>query len=343
MSVATRHTLVSAASITLTDVASLAHLPSRDRDGQGACGHQQHGKFNGQSAAVARLGNVSCSGLVIRCGLGAGGRFVVSRGLVVRRGSGFFRIDVFKRHACYGRILRFLVERAIVGFYEFNGENIVARLGGGLAVGRNLVFIAEDLVNGVGISPVRHARVLLAHAETLAGYVANLALRTLNGEKALVFARAIRGNVRRYGYVGIILDLANADVEDLELEFLRLRCDVAALLNDLCEGEGIGGRLLAGNEVDVLVEIQEALSLLGAVVLDEVDGRTLAIDGDGVRQVEIVADGGVVEDCRNVFYVGVLGVDFGSVDREVAFATRGVFAVERDVCVAANDQVAARP
>ena len=78
-------------------------------------------------------------------------------------------------------------------------------------------------------------------------------------------------------------------------------------------------------------------------MLDEVDGRTLAIDGDGVRQVEIVADGGVVEDCRNVFYVGVLGVDFGSVDREVAIAARGVFAVERDVCVAANDQVAARP
>ncbi len=197
MSAATRHTLVSAASITLANVVSLAHLPSRDRDGQGACGHQQHGKFNGQSAAVARLGNVSCGGLVIRCGLGAGGRFVVSRGLVVRGGSGFFRIDIFKRHACYGRILRFLVERAVVGFYKLNRENIIARLGGGLAVGRNLVFMAEDLVNGVGISPVRHARVLLAHAETLAGYVANLALRTLNGEKALVFARAIRGNGRR--------------------------------------------------------------------------------------------------------------------------------------------------
>lgn len=197
--------------------------------------------------------------------------------------------------------MRFLVERAVVGFYEFNGENIVAKLGGGLAVGRYLVFIAEDLVNGVGISPVRHARVLLAHAEALAGYVANLALRTLNGEKALVFARAIRGNVRRYGYVGIILDLVNADVEDLELEFLRLRRDVAALLNDLCEGEGIGGRLLAGNEVDVLVEIQEALSLLGAVVLDEIDGRTLAIDGDGGRQVEIVADGGVVEKIAGMF------------------------------------------
>lgn len=343
MSVATRHTLVSAASITLANVVSLAYLLGRDRDGQGACGHQQHGKFNGQSAAIARLGNISCGGLVIRCGLGAGGRFVVGRGLVVRGGSGLFRIDIFKRHARYGRILRFLVERAVVGFYEFNGENIVAKLGGGLAVGRYLVFIAEDLVNGVGISPVRHARVLLAHAEALAGYVANLALRTLNGEKALVFARAIRGNVRRYGYVGIILDLANADVEDLELEFLRLRCDVAALLNDLCEGEGIGGGFLAGNEVDVLVEMQEALGLLGAVVLDEVDGRALAINGDGVGQAEIVADGEVVGDCRNVFFVGILGVDFSCVDREVAFATRGVFAVERDVRISANDQVAARP
>lgn len=75
--------------------------------------------------------------------------------------------------------------------------------------------------------------------------------------------------------------------------------------------------------MDVLVEIQEAFGLLGAVVLDEVDGRTLAIDGDGVRQVEIVADGGVVEDCRNVFYVGVLGVDFSGVDREVALAAVG--------------------
>ena len=292
MSVATRHTLVSAASITLANVVSLAYLLGRDRDGQGACGHQQHGKFNGQSAAIARLGNISCGGLVIRCGLGAGGRFVVGRGLVVRGGSGLFRIDIFKRHARYGRILRFLVERAVVGFYEFNGENIVARLGGGLAVGRNLVFMAEDLVNGVGISPVRPARVLLAHAETLAGYIANLALRTLNSEEALVFTRAIRGNGCRHGYIGVILNLANADVEDFELEFLRLRCDVAALLNDLCEGEGIGGRLLAGNEVDVLVEMQEALGLLGAVVLDEIDGRAFAINGDGVRQVVITADDG---------------------------------------------------
>lgn len=157
MSAATRHASASVASITLADVVSFAHLLGRDRDGQSACGHQQHGKFNSQGAAVARLGNISCGGLVIRCGLGAGGWFVVGRGLVVRRGSGFFRIDVFKRHARYGRILRFLAERAVVGFYEFNGENIVAKLGGGLAVGRNLVFIAEDLVNGVGIRPVRHA------------------------------------------------------------------------------------------------------------------------------------------------------------------------------------------
>ena len=53
--------------------------------------------------------------------------------------------------------------------------------------------------------------------------------------------------------------------------------------------------------MDVLVEIQEAFGLLGAVVFDEVDGRAFAIDGDGVGQVEIVADGGVVGDCRNVF------------------------------------------
>ena len=82
---------------------------------------------------------------------------------------------------------------------------------------------------------------------------------------------------------------------------------------------------------------------LGAVVLDEVDGRTLAIDGDGVGQVEIVADDGVFEDCRNVFYVGVLGVDFGSVDREVAFAASGVFPVECDMGIAADGQVADRP
>ena len=239
--------------------------------------------------------------------------------------------------------MRFLVERAVVGFYELNGENIVAKLNGGLAVGRDLVFMAEDLVNGVGVGPVRHARVLLAYAETLAGYVANLALRTLNGEKALVFTRAIRSDGRRHGYIGVILNLANADVEDFELEFLRLRCDVAAFLNDFREGEGISGRLLAGNEVDVLVERQEALGLLGAVVLDEVDGCAFVINGDGVRQVVIVADGGVVEDCRNVFYVGVLGVDFRCVDREVAMAARGVFAVERNVRIIANSQVASRP
>lgn len=78
-------------------------------------------------------------------------------------------------------------------------------------------------------------------------------------------------------------------------------------------------------------------------MLDEVDGRAFAIDGDGVGQVEIVADGGVVGDCRNVFYVGILGVDFSGVDREVALAASGVFAVERDVRIAANGQVAARP
>lgn len=346
MPVVARHASATAptvASVTLADVVSLAHLSGRDCDGQSACGHQQHGKFNGQSVAVACLGNVSCGGLVIRRRLGAGGRLVTSRGLVGRGGSGLFRIDVFKRHARYRHILRLLVERTVVGFYKLNRENIVARLDGGLAVGRNLVFVAEDVVDGVGISPVRHARVLLAYAETLAGYVANLALRTLNGEKTLVLARAIRGNGCRYGYVGVILNLANADVENLELEFLNSRCDVAALLNDLCEGEGIGGRLLAGYEVDVLVEIQEALCLLGAVILDEVDGRTLAIDGDGVGQAEIFADGEVLEDCRNVIFVGVLGVDFGRVDREAAVATGGVFSVERDVCVAANGQVADRP
>ena len=346
MSVAPRHASATApfgASGALTDVVSFAHLLGRDCDGQSACGHQQHGKFNSQSAAIARLRNVSCGVLVIRCGLGAGGRFVVSRGLVVRGGSGLFRIDIFKRHARYGRILRFLVERAVVGFYELNGENIVARLGSGLAVGRNLVFIAEDLVNGVGIRPVRHARVLLAHAETLAGYVANLALRALDGEKALVFACAIRSDGCRYGYVGVILNLANADVEDFELEFLRLRCDVAAFLNDFREGEGIGGRLLAGNEVDVLVEMQEVFGLLGAVVLDEVDGCAFAINGDGGRQVVIVANGEVVKERRNIVIVSVLGVDFGCVDHEFAVAARGVFAVERNVCVLANGQVAARP
>lgn len=321
----------------------LAHFLDRDCDRQSACRHQQHSEFDGQSAAIARLGNVSCGGLVIRCGLGAGGRFVGGCGLVARGGSGIFRIDVFKRHARDGHILRFLVERAVVGFYELNGENIVAKLNGGLAVGRDLVFVAEDLVDGVGVGPVRHARVLLAHVETLAGYVANLALRTLDGEKLLVFARAIRSDGCRHGYVGVILNLANADVEDFELEFLRLRRDVAALLNDFREGEGISGRLLAGNEVDVLVEMQEAFGLLGAVVLDEVDGRAFAINGDGVRQVVIVANGEAVKERRNIFIVSVLGVDFRCVDREVAIAARGVFAVERNVRIIANSQVASRP
>ena len=95
--------------------------------------------------------------------------------------------------------------------------------------------------------------------------------------------------------------------------------------------------------MDVLVEIQEALCLLGAVILDEVDGRALAIDGDGVGQAEIFADGEAIEKCRDVFVVGVFGIDFGRVDREAAVATGGVFSIERDVCVAANGQVADRP
>ena len=83
--------------------------------------------------------------------------------------------------------------------------------------------------------------------------------------------------------------------------------------------------------------------MLDAVVLDEVDGRAFAIIGDGVRQVIIAADDGAVRERRNVFIVSVFGIDFRCVDREVAIAARGVFAVERDMRVAANRQVAARP
>ena len=75
----------SVASIVLTGVASLAHLPSRDCDGQSACGHQQHGKFNGQSAAIARLGNASCGGLLFAAGLVLAAGLLSVAGLSSRR------------------------------------------------------------------------------------------------------------------------------------------------------------------------------------------------------------------------------------------------------------------
>ena len=46
--------------------------------------------------------------------------------------------------------------------------------------------MAENLVDSIGVSPVCHTRILLAHAEALASDIANLALGALNGEEPLV-------------------------------------------------------------------------------------------------------------------------------------------------------------
>ena len=203
--------------------------------------------------------------------------------------------------------------------------------------------MAENLVDSVGIRPVCHTRILLPHAEALTGDVANLALGTLDGEEPLVFPRSACDDGRRHGHVGVILNLANADVENLKLKFLLARSDVAALLNDLREGEAIGDGFFARDEVDVLIEMQEALGLLDAIVLDKIDGRALAVDGNGLRQVKIAVDDRTIQKRRGIACVCAFGIDLGRVDREIAATASRIYALERDLCAALNGQIAACP
>ena len=95
--------------------------------------------------------------------------------------------------------------------------------------------------------------------------------------------------------------------------------------------------------MDILVEMQEALGLFGAIVLDEVDGRAFAIDSNSLRQVKIAVDGGTIKECGDIIRAGVLGIDLGRVDRESAATTRRIYAAERDLCAAFDGQIAACP
>ena len=203
--------------------------------------------------------------------------------------------------------------------------------------------MAENLVDSVGISPVCHTRILLTHAETLTGDVANLTLGTLNGKHALVFPRSACGDGRRHGHVGVILNPTDTDVENLKLKFLLARSDVAALLNDLREGEAIGDGFLARDEMDVLIEMQEVLGLLDAIMFDEIDGRALAVNGNGPRQVKISIDDRTIEKRGDIIRVYVLGIDFGRIDCEIAAAASRICAVERDLCATLNGQITACP
>ena len=203
--------------------------------------------------------------------------------------------------------------------------------------------MAENLVDSVGIGPVGYSRILLAHAEALAGDVANLALGTLNGEETLVLLFAIRNNARRHGHVGVILNLTNADVENLKLKFLLARSDIATLLNDLREGEAIGDGFLTCDEMDVLIEVQEALGLFDAIMFDEVDGRAFAIDGNGLRQVEIIVDDRAIRKRRDIACVCAFSIDLGRADCEIAVAASRIYALERDLCAAFDGQIAACP
>lgn len=122
-------------------------------------------------------------------------------------------MDVFERHDINGGILRLFVEFAAVCCYQFNGEYFEAWLGRALIVGCSVV--AEDLVCGIRIGPVCNAGVLFTYAKAFARYVVHLLLRALDGEDAFVFSFAIRSYGCRYGYIAVILDLANANIKDL--------------------------------------------------------------------------------------------------------------------------------
>lgn len=146
-------------------------------------------------------GLIACVGIAALCWLS------------VFSGISLFGIDVFERHGINGGILRLLVEFAVVCCYQFNGEDIEAWLGCSLIVG--CAVVAEDLVYGIRIGPVRNASVLFTYAKAFSRYVVQLAFRTLDGKGAFVASFAICDNVGRYGYVVVILNLANTNVEDL--------------------------------------------------------------------------------------------------------------------------------
>ena len=95
--------------------------------------------------------------------------------------------------------------------------------------------------------------------------------------------------------------------------------------------------------MNILVEMQEALCLFGAIMLDEVDSRALAIDSNSLRQVKIAVDDRAIKECGDIIRVGVLGIDLGRVDREIAATTSRIYAVERDFCAALDGQIAVCP
>ena len=89
--------------------------------------------------------------------------------------------------------------------------------------------------------------------------------------------------------------------------------------------------------------MQEALGLLDAIVLDKIDGRAFAIDGNGLRQVKIVVDDRAIRKRGDIACVCAFGIDLGRVDCEIAGATSRICTVEHDLCTALDGQIAARP
>ena len=78
-------------------------------------------------------------------------------------------------------------------------------------------------------------------------------------------------------------------------------------------------------------------------MLDEIDGRAFAIDSDGMRQVEITVNDGVIRERGDIIHACVLGIDLSRADCKIASTASRIYAGERDLCAALDGQIAACP
>lgn len=101
---------------------SIVQLLHRKPSSQHACDCQQCGALHSWGAAVARAGDLACSGLFLSGRLCGAGRLFAGIRFIALGRCGLFRINILERHACHGRVLSLLVECTVIGFHQLDGE-----------------------------------------------------------------------------------------------------------------------------------------------------------------------------------------------------------------------------
>ena len=132
-------------------------------------------------------------------------------------------------------------------------------------------------------------------------------------------------------------------MEDLQLKLLLTRSNVATLHNPFLKGEAIRNNRVARGEVDVLVQVEIALSRLNAIVFDKINRCAFAINGNGGLQRVVVQNNGVISDCRNIFLIRVLRINVNQTNPERSVAARRIHTGKLNFRATIDGEVASCP